>query len=217
MEIIYLGHSSFKIKGKTATVVIDPFSPAMVGFKYPKTEAEVVIISHQHKDHNFVAGIDNNPFEISMPGEYEIKGISFFCFPSFHDDKSKTGKPNNMISLIETDELRICHLGDLKVFPFAKIMEEIINVDVLMVPVGGVVTLDPKEAIEIINQIDPLIVIPMHYKTPGINEDIFGDLSTVEDFLAQSVAENVERLDKLSISKDKLPTERKTVILERKN
>lgn len=217
MEITYLGHSSFKIKGKTAIVVTDPFSPAMVGFKFPKTEADIVIVSHQHEDHNFVAGIANNPFEISVPGEFEVKGVSFFCFPSFHDEKSKTEKANNMISLIETDGLRICHLGDLKILPTAKVMEEIINVDVLMVPVGGIVTLGPKEATEAINQIDPLIVIPMHYKTLGINEEIFGDMSTVENFLSQSGVENVERLDKLLISIDKLPTERKIVILERKN
>lgn len=212
-----MGHSSFKIKGKNATVVTDPFSPAMVGFKFPKTEADIVIVSHQHEDHNFIAGMAGSPFEISVPGEFEVKGASFFCFPSYHDEKSKTGKSNNMISLIEMDGLKICHLGDLKILPTAKVMEEIINVEVLMVPVGGVVTFGPKEAMEAINQIDPLIVVPMHYKTPGINEEIFGDLSTVENFLSQSGIEKVERLEKLSISIDKLPTERKIVILERKN
>lgn len=214
MEITYLGHSSFKIKGKTATVVTDPFSPAMVGFKFPKTEAEVVIVSHQHQDHNFIAGIINDPFVISMPGEYEIKGVSIFCFPSLHDEQSKGTKASNLISLIETEGLTICHLGDLKYAPGPKVMEEIINANVLMVPVGGVVTFGPKEAMEIVNQIDPLVVIPMHYKTAGINEEIFGDLSTVEEFIAQS---EVERIDKLTLFKNKLPVERKIVILERRS
>jgi len=216
MDISYLGHSSFRIKGKTAAVVTDPFSPTMVGFKFPKTEAEVVIVSHQHEDHNFVAGIANDPFIISVPGEYEVRGISFFCFPSFHDEKSKQSKGDNLISLIETDDLTICHLGDLKYTPSSKIMEEIINVDILMVPVGGIVTLGPKEATEIVNQIDPLIVIPMHYKTEGINKEVFGDLLPVDDFLSQSGVEKIEKLDKLVITKDKLPTERKIVILERR-
>lgn len=211
MEIAYLGHSSFKIRTKTATVVTDPFSPEMVGFKFPKTEADIVTISHSHKDHNFVAGIENDPFVISQPGEYEVKGISFFCFPSLHGGKEEAEKIANIIFLIEADGLSICHLGDLGVMPPAKIMEEIIGADILMVPIGGTYTFGPKEAVEIVHQIEPSIVLPMHFKTPNLSE-----LSGLEEFLKEMGAEKAEKLDKLSVSEDKLPEETKVIVLEKK-
>jgi len=211
MDITYLGHSSFKIRTKTATVVTDPFSPEMVGFKFPKTEADIVTISHSHKDHDFVGGITNDPFVINQPGEYEVKGISFFCFPSLHGGKGETEKIANIIFLIEADGLLICHLGDLGVIPPAKIMEEIIGANILMVPVGGTYTFGPKEAVEIIQQIEPSIVLPMHFKTPNLSE-----LSPLEEFLEEMGAEKAEKLDKLSISDDKLPEETKVVVLEKK-
>ncbi len=213
MDITYLGHSSFKIRTKTATIVTDPFSPEMVGFKFPKTQADIVIVSHQHKDHNYLEGIENEPLVISLPGEYETKGISLFGFESAHGGKTEEEKVPNTIFLIEADGLSLCHLGDLGEIPPAKIMEEIIGVDILMVPVGGTYTLDPKGAVEIVNQIEPSFVLPMHYKTPGRNED----LAEVKEFLTEMGAEQAEKLDKLAISKDKLPEETKTVVLERKS
>lgn len=216
MDITYLGHSSFRIKGKTATVVTDPFSPAMVGFKFPKTEADIVTVSHQHEDHQNTPAVEGNPFLISLPGEYEVKGVSVFGFPSFHDNHSGSERGGNIIYLIEADGLRLCHLGDLGDGIPQKVLAEIIGVDVLFVPVGGVATIGPEEAVEVINQIEPLIVIPMHFKAPDINEQVFGKFAPVEKFLAQMGAEGVEKLDKLSISKDKLPQETKVVVLERK-
>ncbi len=213
MDISYLGHSSFKIKTKNAILVADPFSPEMVGFKFPKTEADIVIVSHQHQDHNFIEGIENEPLVVSLPGEYEAKGVSIFGFAAVHGGKTEAEKILNTIFLIEADGLSLCHLGDLGAIPNTKIMEEIIGVDVLMVPVGGTYSLGPKEAVEIINQIEPSIVLPMHFKTPGKNED----LADLKEFLTEMGAEQAERLDKLSLTKDKLPEETKIVVLERKS
>lgn len=216
MDITYLGHSSFRIKGKTATVVTDPFSTAMVGFKFPKTEADIVTVSHQHEDHQNTLAVEGNPFLISLPGEYEVKGVSIFGFPSFHDNHSGSERGGNIIYLVEADGLRICHLGDLGDGVPQKTLAEIIGVDVLFVPVGGVATIGPEEAVEVVNKIEPLLVIPMHFKALGINEQVFGKFAPVEKFLAQMGAEGAERLDKLSVSKDKLPQETKVVVLERK-
>ncbi|PIV00883.1 lactamase [Candidatus Shapirobacteria bacterium CG03_land_8_20_14_0_80_39_12] len=211
MDITYLGHSSFKIKTKTATVVTDPFSPEMVGFKFPKAEADMVTVSHPHKDHDFVAGITGDPLVISQPGEYEAKGISFFGFPALHGGKTEAEKIANTIFLIEADGLSICHLGDLGEMPSPKIMEEIIGADILMVPVGGTYTFGPKEAVEIVHHIEPSIVLPMHFKAPNLPE-----LSGLEEFLDEMGVEKAEKLDKLSVVKDKLPEETKVVVLERK-
>jgi len=212
MEISFLGHSSFKLKGKTTTVVTDPFSSVMVGFKFPKTTADIVTVSHQHQDHNCSSAIEGEPFIICAPGEYEVKGVSVFGFPSFHDTKSGAERGENIIFLIEVDGIKVCHLGDLGVLSSAKIMEEIIGADVLLIPVGGVYTIGPKEAVEVVNQLEPKMVIPMHFKSSGKNEE----LSSVEDFLEQMGAEQTERLDKLSLTKDKVPEEMKVVVLERK-
>lgn len=216
MEISYLGHSSFRIKTKTASIVTDPFSPEMVGFKFPKTEADIVTISHHHPDHDYLAGVGGEPFVIDLPGEYETKGVFIFGYPSFHDKKGGSERGNNIIYLIEAEGLKVAHLGDLGDVPSDEVMEEIIGVDVLMIPVGGKFSLNPQEATELISKIEPLLVIPMHFKAEGINEEHFRELSPLEKFLSEFGTEQAERLDKLSVSKDKLPEETKIIILERK-
>lgn len=216
MEVIYLGHSSFKLRGKSVTVVTDPYDPEFVGLKYPKTEADIVTVSHSHPDHNFISIVGGGPFVISQPGEYEIKGVSIFGFSSYHDDKQGAEKGKNIIYLIEIDGLRICHLGDLGGGLPAELIEEIGTVDILCVPVGGKVTLGSNEAVELTAQIEPSIVLPMHFGSPGMNQQIFGDLKPVDEFLLKMGVEDKTVLDKLTISKDKLPEETKVVILERK-
>lgn len=211
-----MGHSSFKLRGKSVTVVTDPYDPEFVGLRYPKTEADIVTVSHCHPDHNFISIVGGGPFVISQPGEYEIKDVSVFGFSSYHDDKQGTEKGKNIIYLIEIDGFRICHLGDLGGSLPAELIEEIGTVDVLCIPVGGKVTLGPNEAVELINQIEPSIVLPMHYNLPDIDQKIFGDLKPVDEFLLKMEVEDKTVLDKLTISKDKLPEETKVVILERK-
>ncbi len=212
-----MGHSSFKLRGKSATVVTDPYDPEFVGLRYPKTEADIVTVSHCHQDHNFISIVGGGPFVINQPGEYEIKDVSVFGFSSYHDDKKGAEKGKNIIYLVEIDGFRICHLGDLGGGLPAELIEEIgTAVDVLCVPVGGKVTLGPNEAVELINQIEPSIVLPMHYNLPDMNQKIFGDLKPVDEFLSKMGVEDKTVLDKLTISKDKLPEETKVVILERK-
>jgi len=217
MDITYLGHSSFKIRTKTATVVTDPYLAEAVGLKFPKTEADIITVSHQHRDHNAISNFGPEPFVIALPGEYEVKGVSVFGYASFHDTKNGAERGPSNIYVIESEGLRICHLGDLGTLPDATILEEISAVDVLMIPVGGEVTLGPKEAGEVINKIEPLIVLPMHYKEEGLNEEKFGNFATLKDFLVEMGTEQAEKLDKLSLTKDKLPPEMKVVLLERKS
>jgi len=216
MEVTYLGHSSFKFRGKSVTVVTDPYDPEYVGLKYPKTEADIVTVSHDHPDHNFISIVGGGPFVISQPGEYEIKGVSIFGFSSYHDDKQGAERGKNIIYLIEVDGFRICHLGDLGERLSSELIEEIGTADILCIPVGGKVTLGTNEAVELTAQIEPSIVLPMHFNLPGINQKIFGDLNPVDEFLSKMEVEDKTVLDKLSISKDKLPEETKVVILERK-
>jgi len=215
MEITYLGHSSFKIRGKEVTLVTDPFADPDLGFNFPEAVAQIVTVSHDHADHNASEKLSGDPFVISGPGEYEVKGVSVLGFSSFHDSKQGQERGANTIYIIEMDGLRICHLGDLGEQLNEEKLEEINGVDILLIPVGGIYTIGPKEASDLVAKIDPSLVIPMHFKT----EESKGDLTrlfSLTDFLKEMAVENLTPLPKLLVSKDKLPAERQVVILERR-
>lgn len=215
MEIIFLGHSSFKLKGKIATLITDPFGP-QIGFKFPKVEADIVTISHNHEDHNQAELVGGEPFVISGPGEYEVEGISVFGVSTFHDQKRGSERGQNTAYLIEMDGLRICHLGDLGHKLEDKQLEELNGVDILLIPAGGFYTIGPTEAAQVVSQLDPKIVIPMHFNSPKLNQEIFGKLSSVEVFLKEMGEEAIPE-PKISITPDKLPEELKVVVLERRD
>ena len=214
MELTYFGHSCFRIKTKTAAVVTDPYDPQMVGLKYPKVEADIVTVSHDHGDHNFLEKITGEPFIANGLGEYEIRGVSIFGIESFHDDKKGSLRGLNTIFSIEGDGLRLCHLGDLGHKLTEEQLEEVNGVDILFVPIGGIYTLDFKQASEVIGQVEPLIVVPMHYKVRGMTSS-FKDLAAVDDF-TKELGVKVEPVSRFFVSKDKLPEEREVVVMERK-
>ena len=207
MEITYLGHSSFKLKGKAADLVTDPF--------LTKCEADLVTVSHNHADHNQISKVSGSPFVIDGGGEYEVKGVSVIGVASWHDDKGGVQRGPNTIYIIEIDGMRVCHLGDLGHKLSDAQLEEIGSVDVVLVPVGGEYTLDAKTAAEVVQQLDPWIIIPMHYQQPGLDAATFGKLAGVDAFLKE-MGKDVTPIPKLVISRDKLPEETQIVVLERK-
>lgn len=214
MEIFYLGHSCFKIKGKEA-VVADPYDP-YVGFKMPKVEADIVTISHQHKDHNFAEGVQGGPFVISEPGEYEIKEVEVLGFDTFHDSEKGAERGRNTIYYFKIDGFGLVHLGDLGCKLTPEQIEDLNEVDVLFVPVGGVYTLDAAGAHEVIDQIQPKIVIPMHFRTGKHDAKVFKEVDSLDVFLKEMGEEKIEPQKKLRIkSRSDLPEERKVVVLSR--
>jgi len=216
MDIFYLGHSSFKLKGKDASIITDPFDSKKVGLKYSSNEADIVSISHEHEDHNAVSTIKGEPKVISGPGEYEIKGTSILGFSSFHDSKNGEERGKNTIYVFEIDEVRICHLGDLGHKLSDSLIESLGDIDVLMIPVGGIYTIDPTEAVEIVRDIEPSFILPMHYYVDGMNKETFGKLEPVETFLKE-VALTVEKMPKLTIKKEEVDLEvQKVILLEKK-
>lgn len=216
MDITYLGHSSFKIKGKTVALITDPFDPAMVGIKFPKNEADLVTVSHDHKDHNMVSLVGGVKRVIDKPGEYEIAGTSVIGIQSFHDDQKGAERGKNIIFVIEMDGLRLCHLGDLGHALSDETVAAIGDIDILFVPVGGTYTIDYKIASDVVNAIEPKVIIPMHYQTDELNAENFADLGKVDSFLTQ-MALRVERLPKLQIKAGELsPEDEYIVVLERK-
>ncbi len=214
MEVTYLGHSSFKLKGKTATVVTDPYNEKCG--KFPKdTLADIVTVSHQHADHNQVKLVSGNPFVIEGAGEYEVKGVSVVGIQSWHDDKGGADRGPNVIYVIEIDGLRLCHLGDLGHKLTEEQLEEIGSIDIAVIPVGGDYTIDAKMAVEVAKQLDPWIIIPMHYQQAGLDAAMFAKLTGVETFLKE-MGKDVAPVPKLIMSHDKLPEESQVVVLERK-
>jgi L-ascorbate metabolism protein UlaG (beta-lactamase superfamily) len=217
MDITYLGHSSFKIKTKTASVITDPFDPQMVGLKFPANEADIVTISHTHRDHNALEKISGVKKVIEGPGEYEVQGVSIIGYPSFHDAKQGADRGKNTIYVFEADDLRLAHLGDLGHTLSDDLVSQMGSVDILMVPVGGFFTLGPKEAAEVVSKIDPYFVFPMHFKTPDINSQNFDKLETPEPFLKE-VGMTVENLPKFSIKREDILEDQgsKVILLEKK-
>lgn len=218
MEIFYLGHSSFKIKTKTATVITDPFDPQVTGLKYSGVEGDIVTVSHAHHDHNAVDKVAGVKKVFEGPGEYEAMGVSIIGYPSFHDAKQGTERGKNTIYVIEADGLRLAHLGDLGHTLSDDLINEIGSIDVLMIPVGGKFTIGPKEAVEIVGKIDPYFIIPMHYAVPGLNPQMFTGLEPVETFIKE-IGMTVENLPKFSLKREDILEDQgsKVIVLEKKN
>jgi L-ascorbate metabolism protein UlaG (beta-lactamase superfamily) len=201
------------IEKEQVKIAIDPFSKDL-GLKVPNAEANVLLISHDHFDHNNKEAISGNYFLIDQPGEYEVKGVYVKAIPSFHDNQKGKERGENLIFLIEAEELRICHLGDIgqKELENGQ-LEEIGEVDVLMIPVGGTYTISFKEAIKIMSQIEPKITIPMHFALPKLKVK----LDPVEKFLKSLGIKSLKPEKKLSVKKESLsPEEAKIVLLEPK-
>ncbi|MCL5675706.1 MAG: MBL fold metallo-hydrolase [Patescibacteria group bacterium] len=214
MEITSLGHSSFKIRGKSASVVTDPFDPEFTGLKFPQVNADIVTISHRHNDHNYLKGISGEPFVVDGPGEYDVKGISILGLSTFHDDKKGSERGRNTVYEIRMDGLSLVHLGDLGEVLSDESAEQLDGVDLLFVPVGGYYTLATDKLQEVINKLEPKIIIPMHYSRSGLKPELSSKLATVEEFLKAMGKTEVMPQDKLVISRDKLGEETQIIVLK---
>lgn len=217
MEISYLGHSCFKLKCKSGTVVCDPYGKS-VGFSMPMVSADIVTVSHRgHGDHDEVGAVGGTarrkqPFVIEEPGEYEVEGVSVFGYQTFHDDKGGEERGSNTIYVFQAEDLRILHLGDLGHMLDERLIDELDGVDALMIPVGGVYTIGPKQALELAAKIEPTYVLPMHYKTDRHKGEGFGELLGVEEFV-KIFGKDASKVGSLSLSKAGLPTDATEVVL----
>jgi len=209
MDINWLGHSCFRIKGAHTTVVTDPYSPD-IGYTLAKPNAGIVTVSHQHQGHAYIQGVGGEPKLVTKPGEYEIGGVLIIGIDTFHDkERGRTGGKNTVF-LIEIDGVLVCHLGDLGHVLTAGQVEEIGNVDVLLLPVGGVSTINASMAAEVVRQLEPKAVVPMHYKTPALSRE----LEPVDSFLKEIGAKGVTSQPKLSLTRSSLPVSIQVFLLD---
>lgn len=167
-DIQYLGHACFRLRGREGIVLCDPYH-ASVGFEVGKPTAHIVTVSHHHPGHDNVAAVRplrDRLMVIDGPGEYEIRGIMITGIRTYHDHRNGAERGFNTVYVIRIDDVTFCHLGDLGHDLSQQQIEDIGSVDVLFVPVGGGATIGPEEAANVVSQIEPRIVIPMHYATP---------------------------------------------------
>lgn len=227
MVIKHLGHSCFRIRGAKGTIITDPFDEKVVGFKLPRTTSDIVTISHQHEDHNCAdkiggkekpgggrhASLRGKPFMIDGPGEYEVKGIRIHGISSFHDNQKGAQRGKNVMYLFHLDGISLLHCGDLGHTLTEEYIDIVEEVDILLIPVGGVYTINAQAAAQIAAKLEPRIVIPMHYNEKRLNQEVFAQLQKVDAFLSEIGQEEVKPIDKLVVSRSNLPEETKVVVL----
>lgn len=206
MNIQYYGHSCFKIttkpEGRGAgdiTIFVDPFDKT-VGLKPPQGQADIVLSTHSHFDHNNVSALKGEPVVIDTPGEFAAKGVNIVGLDTFHDKSEGSERGKNTVFVIESEGMRICHMGDIGAEPTPEQLDEIGEIDVLMIPVGGTFTIDGKEAVKLVHKIEPKTVIPMHYKTKETKVDI----SDEKEFCDEMGNCPEEKINKISLKKKDL-------------
>lgn len=215
IDIYFHGQACVRVKGKNASVVFDPYDPSFTGLPALKLTADIVCVSHEHEDHNNASSVltdeeGKNPFVISGPGEYEISGVNIVGVSSYHDDKQGAERGKNTIYSVNIDDINLVHLGDLGQKKLTQEQAEVLSsCDVLFIPVGSVYTIAGSDAPDIISQIEPKIIVPIHYKIPGLKFDLEGP----EAFLTAMGKEKLEPLPKLSVSRERLPEEPEIVLL----
>lgn len=209
MEIVWLGHSCFRLRGKALTVVTDPFDRSS-GYQLGKVTADVVTVSHEAPDHANVGAVGGDPKVVDGPGEYEIGGVFITGVATRREGKPSSGKQRNTAYLIEMDDLTICHLGDLGEILTPEQVEQMNSADVLLIPVGGNNTINAVQAVEVVSQVEARVVIPMHFKTEATTLE----LDPVSKFLREMGAPDLEPQPRLVVNKGSLPEETTVVLLD---
>lgn len=211
MELTWLGHACFRLRGRDATLITDPPAPA-TGYALPRLTADVITVSHQHPGHNYIKAVGGAPRVVDGPGEYEISGLLISGVQTYHDRERGKIHGRNTAFLITIDDIHICHLGDLGAPLDDRAQEALSGADVLLVPVGGGNALNAEGAAKVVAQLEPHIVVPMHYATPAY-KPADAPLDPVEKFLREMGVEVAEPLPKLTITPANLPAETQVMLL----
>lgn len=208
MEIEWFGLSCFRLRSREATVVTDPYEKS-IGLKLPRPRGDIVTVSHNHAGHDNADGVAGNPKVIQGPGEYEISNVFVTGVRTFHDKRGGKDRGKNTAYAINIEGINVCHLGDLGHVPTQAQADEIGDVDILLVPVGGGNALNASDAAEVVSLFEPMIVIPMHYRVP----DLTVKLDPVEKFIKEMGVKAPAPIESLNVKKEGLPKETQLVLL----
>jgi len=215
MKIKWYGHAAFLITTDEGTkIMIDPYEPGAFGGQLSygkiKEQADIVLISHDHADHNYTTDLPGAPQVVKGSGSKTVKGISTKGVSTYHDPSKGSERGANTVFTINVNHIQLCHLGDLGHLLSNKELAEIGAVDILLIPVGGFFTIDPKEATRVAEQIKPRILIPMHFKT----EKCGFSIAPVEDFLKGKPNIKRPKASEATFDKATLPQQMEIVVLE---
>ena len=215
MKIKWYGHSAFLITSdQGAKIIIDPYEPGAFGGQLSygkiKDQVDIVLTTHDHADHNYTKDLPGTPQIIKGSGSKTAKGISMKGISTYHDPSQGSERGANTIFTLKIDNIQLCHLGDLGHLLSDKELAEIGPVDILLIPVGGFFTIDPKEATRVAEQIKPKILIPMHFKTAKCGFPI----APVEDFLKGKTNTKRPKASEATFDKATLPQQMEIVVLE---
>ncbi|MDQ6772732.1 MAG: MBL fold metallo-hydrolase [Candidatus Dormibacteraeota bacterium] len=209
MDVTWLGHGCFRLRGRGATVITDPYPPA-AGPRLRGLDADVVTVSHGHDNHSFTEVVGSDPFLVEGPGEYEASGVTVLGLSTFHDRDQGASHGRNTIYVIDLDDVRVCHLGDLGHALDDETLDRLGNIDVLLVPVGGGHALDAVHAAEVVRQVEPRVVVPMHFAHPAVKVE----LGSLDRFLKEMGVAEAEAQPKLAIQASAGDSETRLVVLE---
>jgi L-ascorbate metabolism protein UlaG (beta-lactamase superfamily) len=215
MKIKWYGHAAFLITSdQGAKIMIDPYEPGAFGGQLSygkiKDQVDIVLTTHDHADHNYTKDLPGTPQIVKGSGSKTAKGISMKGISTYHDPSQGSERGANTIFTLKIDNIQLCHLGDLGHLLSDKELAEIGPVDILLIPVGGLFTIDPKEATRVAEQIKPKIVIPMHFKTAKCGFPI----APVEDFLKGKTNTKRPKASEATFDKATLPQQMEIVVLE---
>jgi L-ascorbate metabolism protein UlaG (beta-lactamase superfamily) len=212
MKVKWLGHSCFLITSRGGVrIVTDPYAVGGgINYSPIKQTADIVVVSHDHGDHSNISAVQGKPEMVKSDGTKTAKGIQFRGIASYHDNSQGKQRGPNTIFCFNVDDLKLCHLGDLGHVLSPKQVNEIGAVDILFIPVGGFYTIDALAASQVCDQLNPKVVIPMHFKTPRCAYPIAG----VEDFLKGK--KNVRKVggSEVEFEREKLPAATEIVLLQ---
>jgi len=214
LDLTWLGHACFRLRGREVTILTDPYEGADWGYPPVATTANVVTISNDHPHHAGVSGIEGRPRVLRGPGEYEIGGALIWGVRTVQRKSDGQRMPKNTAFVIQLEELTVCHLGDLSDAPLSpEELSRIKDADVLLVPVGGNCTINATQAAAVVAQVEPKLIVPMHYATEETRG--FLALDEIERFCKELGATETTPRARLSVTPSSLPSEPTVVLLEK--
>jgi len=214
MKIKWYGHAAFNITTEDGVrIIIDPYLSNAFGgaLSYGKIqdEADIVLTSHDHDDHNYTKDIKGKFVLINSEGTRSVKGVTIKAIPTYHDPSKGKERGKNLIFVIEAEGLRIAHAGDLGHTLEKETIKEIVPVDILLLPVGGFYTIDPKEATKVMEDLKPAVAIPMHFRTEKCNFPI----ASVEEFTKGKKNVKMAGTSEVVFTKATLPKTQEIIVL----